>query len=802
VDASDSQTLVEHTRELIAAAKGEASTLRSAPGGRRVLADAIPGFRILEEIGRGGMGVAYRGVQLSTKRVVALKVMLAGPFASRTGRLRFQREIELTARFQHPGIVRVLESGETSTGQLYYSMDYIEGENLGSWLSARQPSVVDLLNLFVSVCEAVEHAHSQGVVHRDLKPANVLIDSKRKPHILDFGLSKAVEETQAHDGLTSAVSVPGHVMGTLRYLSPEQAAGQPDEVDKRTDVYALGVMLFEALTGELPYNAAGSSTDVMLRIREELPRPPSSLSKSVDRELETIVLKALEKEKSRRYQAAAELGADIQRYLADEPLQAQPPSSFYILRKKISKYRVRIAVCVVSLILVIAAAGVSAWWKSRAITRHTVNEARRLVMGLQHEIERGRGNTDKLLGRLGSIATEQPDMPEVHLAHAQLHFRLALEQRREGRAVVAVDDLRRKLDQSSSQWAFRALLAEMQRALGKHEQAELLDSHAKNEAPNTAEAWFLRTFTTLNAPTAADYAKEAIRRAPDYSLAWERLAYLHLLNEEYDDALLVAQKLLSLDTDRCRWMRFQAQVFFEMEKYAESARLYSQVMDLSPGEYGPYKARAVAYLCQKKYTEAVNDFSAAVDIEGPDSTWIRYARATPLWILGRTAEAADDYRWVCAQHSSVSHAAARLFLVLHDQARQLDKAQKHSEGEEVRKEAADMLAEALSRATDSSRLSEILKCLAGDTQPEELVASIDPGDPVDYCKSYYYAGERCLLQDRNDEAREYFRGSLATHLIVQPDSLSGDPMNEWHLARWRLDQIGAVAEPVEETDGL
>ena len=233
------------------------------------------GYELLEEAGRGGMGVVYRALQVSTKRIVALKVMLAGPFASESTRRRFAREVELAARLQHPHIVRILESG-AAAGRCYYAMDYVRGTRLDRYLTEVHPDARTVLTLLLEVCEAVEHAHVHGVVHRDLKPGNVLVDEEAHPHILDFGLAKATDQADLDGSFASTLSSPGQVLGTLFYLSPEQAAGSPVEIDARTDVYALGLMLFEALTGALPYDTTGRPSDIIQRILD-LPPPASIL---------------------------------------------------------------------------------------------------------------------------------------------------------------------------------------------------------------------------------------------------------------------------------------------------------------------------------------------------------------------------------------------------------------------------------------------------------------------------------------------------------------------------------------------
>ena len=458
--------------------------------------------------------------------------------------------------------------------------------------------------------------------------------------------------------------------------------------------------------------------------------------------------------------------------------------------------------------LVASAVGSSVWWKNRVFEQQRgaelaseLDRARHAVLGLQRKIEEGVTSTDNLLGRLGSIIGQHPDMPEARLVVAQLHFRTALGQQRKNRAVVAIYELRKHLERNPSQWAFRALLAEMHRATGDHGQAGLLESQAKSEAPDTAEAWYLWTFTTLDPHMAATYAMKAVGSNPEHLLAWERLACLHELTQEFDDALMAAKKLVSLGADPYGWAMFQGGVLVKLGRYAEAVGQYSRAIDLSPGHYASCKSRGVALLCQKKYTEAVQDYSTAVEMEGLDSTWIRYARATPLWILSRTAEAAADYGWVRTHQDQVSHADARLFLVLCDQACQLDAAGRSANANEAREEARNIREAACQKVARGSRLLEILECLAGNVAPGELAASADTADPVDVCKSHYYAGEASLLQGRIDQARTYFHGSVATGLVLQPDSATGDPMNEWHLSRWRLEQLGGPVKPVAGPNG-
>lgn len=298
----------------------------------------IEGYDILEELGRGGMGIVYLALQHSTKRRVALKVLLEGVLASESAKRRFQREVELAAQLDHPNIVTVLESGIAS-GRYYCAMQYIEGRRLDHYVKDESPPVSALLKLFDRICRAVSHAHQRGVIHRDLKPSNIIIDGDGVPHVLDFGLAKQSIDDSTADAQLTQLSVTGQVMGTLPYMSPEQTAGNPREIDVRSDVYALGVILYEMLTGQFPYPVVGHIGDVLRHIVETAPRRPSGINRRIDDEIETILLKSLAKEPQRRYQSADALADDIECYLAGHPISAKRDSGWYVTRKLLRRYR-------------------------------------------------------------------------------------------------------------------------------------------------------------------------------------------------------------------------------------------------------------------------------------------------------------------------------------------------------------------------------------------------------------------------------------------------------------------------------
>ena len=298
------------------------------------IADTIEGYEILREIHRGGQGVVYKAVQKATKRTVALKMLLQGPYASAKQRHRFEREIDLVASLQHPNIVTIYDSGVTQ-GRHYFAMEYIHGQSLDTHLSNNNLSIDETLRLFQKICSAVNYAHQRGVIHRDLKPGNIRIDAQGEPHVLDFGLAKA-----AGSDLSSGIPVTmtGEFMGTLAYASPEQTKGDPGLIDIRTDVYSLGVILYEMLTGKYPYLVVGQMAEVLRNIAEAEPNKPSTIRRQINNEVETIVLKALSKERERRYQSAENLAQDIEHYLAGDPIDAKRDSGLYVLKKQLKRY--------------------------------------------------------------------------------------------------------------------------------------------------------------------------------------------------------------------------------------------------------------------------------------------------------------------------------------------------------------------------------------------------------------------------------------------------------------------------------
>jgi serine/threonine protein kinase/WD40 repeat protein len=309
----------------------------------------IPGYRVLGKIGQGGMGTVWRAEQQSTRREVALKLLSAGTLASDHAKRRFEREVELSARLEHPGIARVFDAGR-HRGVCYYAMELIEGGPLDEFAAAAGLTIRGTVELIQRVCEAVRHAHQRGVIHRDLKPANILVTPDGQPHVLDFGLAKTTGDEEAA-GLT--MTREGIAAGTPAYMSPEQAGGESHRIDTRTDVYALGVNLYRMLTHDHPHDLSGSRFDVMRRIAQSDIRRPRRVRGEIDGDLEAILVKALARDVKERYSTAGDLADDIARYLRGDAVLAHALTLRYILLTRARRHRAAIALAALVLAVVI-----------------------------------------------------------------------------------------------------------------------------------------------------------------------------------------------------------------------------------------------------------------------------------------------------------------------------------------------------------------------------------------------------------------------------------------------------------------
>ena len=290
-------------------------------------------YTIQSVIASGGMGTVFKAVQESPRRTVAVKVMKAGVNTAAELR-RFEFEAQLLGRLRHPGIAQIYEAGthcEGGSSVPFFAMEYIpNAKSITQYAQDKNLGTRERLELFAQVCEAVHHGHQKGIIHRDLKPGNILVGSSGHPRVIDFGVARATDSDMV---LTQHQTDVGQLVGTVQYMSPEQCEADPLDIDTRSDVYSLGIVLYELLCGCLPYDLQQvpifEATQV---IRSQVPPRPSKVNPKLRGDLETIVLKALEKDRDRRYQSAAEMGQDVHRYLIGDAITARPASSMYQLR--------------------------------------------------------------------------------------------------------------------------------------------------------------------------------------------------------------------------------------------------------------------------------------------------------------------------------------------------------------------------------------------------------------------------------------------------------------------------------------
>ncbi|MCC6676311.1 MAG: protein kinase [Phycisphaerales bacterium] len=374
------------------------------PGGEHAAAgsDLLAGYQLGEELYRGGQGVVYRAVQTRTNRTVAVKILPGGSLAAGRQRERFEREVRMAAGLRHPNIVTVHDSGYTPDGRCALVMEYIEGVHLDRWSrsldgdrsrNARRRALRARLGVMIKVCDAVLYAHQHSIVHRDLKPGNILVDAAGEPHILDFGIARDLGPEQR-----TRLTLTGEFAGTLAYASPEQVSGDPSRVDTRTDIYTLGVIMYELVSGRMPYPVDGPMSRTLRSIESAEPAPLPRRMRDpdgpwVDGEVTTIILKAMAKDPARRYQTAAGVRNDLARYLAGEAIAARRDSTWYVLRKTAARHRFAVGAAAMIFILLAAFGAAMAWQARRLQVRGRELAARgtELASALSaSNIERGR----------------------------------------------------------------------------------------------------------------------------------------------------------------------------------------------------------------------------------------------------------------------------------------------------------------------------------------------------------------------------------------------------------------------------
>jgi TolB-like protein/Tfp pilus assembly protein PilF/tRNA A-37 threonylcarbamoyl transferase component Bud32 len=510
-------------------------------------------YELLEEIGRGGQGVVYRARQKSLNRIVALKVIGLGQWATQAHLKRFRREAQAAANLDHPCIVPIYDVGERE-GSCYFSMKFIDGGQLDEVARRAPISIRNAAELIAKLARTVHYAHEHGILHRDIKPGNILVDAKGEPHLTDFGLARLLETK-------STVTHTMDVLGTPSYMAPEQASGHNDQFTNATDVYGLGAVFYQMLTGHPPF-AGGTTYETVRLVLETEPRQPRLWNPKIDRELSTICLKCLEKDPKRRYSSALALAEDLEHWLKHEPIRAKR-SGFFTHARKLAQRKPAIAALIAALVALAAAIG---WdvWKSELFRAAPEKSIAVLPFeNLSRDPDNAyfaEGIQEEILTRLASVAdlkvisrtstqryqSKPRNLPEIARQLGVAHI-LEGSVQKSGDAVhvnvqlikaandshLWADSFDRKLtDIFSVESEVAKAIADQLRAklTGQEEQviaAKPTDNLEAYDAYLRGLAYSLKSGeTAANAINAQKYLKQAVRLDPKFALAWALLSYV------------------------------------------------------------------------------------------------------------------------------------------------------------------------------------------------------------------------------------------------------------------------------------